>query len=308
MSDKFRLLMNAVDDDLLEEAMTTVKRKRKTNPIFLRGAAIAACLLLVIGSFFMPNSQSTVTASELSAMGYDMKLPEEAKQIRYALITRENQERAQASFVIQNTKYVYQAEKCVAVKQLTGQNTSNNQLLVWNTGALDLQLLASSNSTSVSWYQADDQTQRYLTAKANTQKVLTTASQILKTTGLNVTVAPEHAKNITYNAFLLNQLTVAETTFQIGGTTYAYRMAGTNELLEDFEDISGLEGPFEKIAAGNISWCKAKISLNQDGQGKIIWFDLVPGILYSLTMDKDASKEALLDMANMLFEPAQEYN
>ena len=113
------------------------------------------------------------------------------------------------------------------------------------------------------------------------------------------------AENITYNAFLLNGLTVAETTFQIGDVTYAYRMAGTMELLDNFEDISGQDGPYQQIAAGKVFWCRAKLSFNTDGQGKILWFDLAPGILYSLTMDSGATEEALLDMANSLFEPTQ---
>ena len=40
MSDKFHILMNAVDEDLLEEAMTPVKRRK---PLPWIGAAIAAC-------------------------------------------------------------------------------------------------------------------------------------------------------------------------------------------------------------------------------------------------------------------------
>ena len=117
-------------------------------------------------------------------------------------------------------------------------------------------------------------------------------------TGLNVTVAPEYAENITYNAFLLDGLTVAETTFRIDGITYAYRMAGTVELLDDFTDISDLNTSFGHTSAGEVFWCTAKVSFDAGGQGKVLWFDLVPGILYSLSMDSGASEEALLDMAN----------
>ena len=148
--------------------------------------------------------------------------------------------------------------------------------------------------------------QCYLTASADSLEVLTTASQILRATGLNVTVAPDQADNITYNAFLLDGLTIAETTFQIDGITYAYRMAATIELLEDFKDISGLTDPLDEIRAGAVRWCRAKISFNESAQGKIIWFDVVPGILYSLSMDSGASETELLDMANQLFVPAQE--
>lgn len=302
MNDKFQLLMNAVDDDLLEEAMTPIKRR---TPLPWIGTAIAACLVLVFGLIAFLGRLPAITVTDLSDMGYEMKLPKKAEQIRYEIITLAEKEAAQASFVIQNTKYVYQAVKTQEQQQLSD---TNNQVLSWHTGNLDIQLLSSPTATSVSWYLEEEQTQCYLTANANTLEVLTTASQILRATGLDVTVAPENAENITYNAFSLDGLTVAETTFQINGITYAYRMAGTTELVEDFADISDLKGPFQHITAGEVFWCKAKLSFNVDGQGKIVWFDLVPGILYSLSMDSGTTEDALLDMANELFEPAQENN
>lgn len=301
MSDKFRLLMDAVDDDLLEEALTPVK---KTNPIPWVGVAIAACLLLAIGLPQFLGRAPAVSSAQLSEMGYDMKLPEEAARVRYEVVTLAEQEAAQASFVIQDTKYTYQVVKTPEQQQLSSRMI-DDQVLSWHAGNLDIQLVSSPATTSVSWYLEEDQTQCYLTASADTLEVLTTASQILRATGLDVTVAPKAAENITYNAFLLNGLTVAETTFQIGGVTYTYRMAGTMELQEEFEDISGQDGPYQQIATGKVFWCRAKLSFNEDGQGKILWFDLAPGILYSLTMDSGATKEALLDMANSLFEPTQ---
>ena len=302
MSDKFQTLMHAVDDDLLEEAITPVKRR---NSLPWIGAAIAACLVLVIGFALFPGRSPTVTAAQLSAMGYDMKLPEEAEQVSYQVVTAAEEKAAQASFVIQGTRYIYRALKTAQQQQLSD---SKNQVLSWDAGKLDLQLLSSPSSTSVSWYLEDNQTQCYLTAHANTREVLTTASQILRATGLDVTVAPANAEHITYNAFRLNGLTVAETTFQVNGITYAYRMAGTMELLDNFEDISGMDGSFDRIAAGEIFWCRAKLSFNEGQEGKILWFDLVPGILYSMSMDSNASEEALLQMANRLFEPAQDNN
>ena len=302
MSDNFQLLMRAVDDDLLEEAITPVRRKR---PLPWIGAAVAACLMLIIGLAILPDRVPSVTAAQLSSMGYNMKLPAQAEKISYQIVTLAEKQAAQASFVIQGTKYVYRAVKTHTQQRLSD---SQHQILSWDAGKLDIQLLSAPSSTSVSWYLEDEQTQCYLTANANSLEVLTTASQILRATGLNVTVAPEQAENITYNAFLLDGLTVAETTFQIDGITYAYRMAGTIELLDDFTDISGLDGPFNQIAAGEVFWCRAKIKFNEGGQGTVLWFDLVPGILYSMSMDSGASEEALLDMANTLFKPAQENN
>ena len=302
MNDKFHILMNAVDEDLLEEAMTPVKRRK---PLPWIGTAIAACLLLVIGLATLPGRAPAVTADELSGMGYEMKLPAQAEKVRYEMVSQDEQIAAQAKFVIEGTKYIYQAVKTHTQQQLPN---SNGLVLAWNAGNLNIQLLSSVATTSVSWYLEDEQTQCYLTAHADTREVLTTASQILRATGLDVTVAPDNAENITYNAFRMDGLTVAETTFQIDGITYAYRMAGTTELLENFADISGLDTSYDQIATGEVLWCRAKLSFDEGGQGKILWFDLVPGILYSMTMDNGASEEALLQMANSLFVPAQENN
>jgi hypothetical protein len=121
-----------------------------------------------------------------------------------------------------------------------------------------------------------------------------------------VTVAPESAEKITYNVFLFGDLTVAETTFVIDGITYAYRMAATTEIGEDFADISGMEGPFGQNTEGEVLWCSAKLSFDEGGQGKIVWFDVVPGILYSLRAESGASADMLQNMAVQLFEPVQD--
>ena len=305
MSDKFRLLMNAVDDDLLEEAITPVT-KRNLRPWV--SIAVAACLLLVIGLPMMRKQDTMVTFAQLSDMGYVMKLPEEAEEVHYEIVTFANLQGAQASFEIQDTQYVYQAVKTQEQHPLSDGSNEEAQVLSWNVGNLDIQLLSTSSTTSVSWYTPENQTQWYLSANANALEVLTTASQILRATGLDVTVAPVDAENITYNAFLFDGLTVAETTFQINGITYAYRMAATMELQEDFTDISGISDTFANSKASEVFWCSAKLGYNDGGQGKILWFDLVPGILYSLSMDRGASEEALMDMANRLFTPAQDNN
>ena len=303
MSDKFRLVMNAVDDELLEEAFAPLKKKNHLSWI---SVAIAACLMLVIGAAFVHSRNSAVTFTDLSDMGYVMQLPENAEQIQYEILMMADGNGAQASFRIGDTEYLYQAVKTSGQQMLSDNVEAEANVLTWNSGNLDIQLLASSSSTSVSWYIPDDQTQWYLTAQADTLEVLTTASQILRDTGLDVTVAPESAGNITYNAFLLNDLTVAETTFVVDDVTYTYRMAATTEIGEDFADISGMEGPFSQKTMGEVLWCGAKLSFDEGGQGKIIWFDVVPGIVYSLSAESGASADLLQSMAVQLFEPAQD--
>ena len=111
MKDKFQLWMNAVDDNLLEEAMTTGKRKRK--PLPWMGIAVAASLVIIIGLSLIPSRTAPLTASELSEMGYDMKLPADAKHISYQLVTLSDHQGAQANFKLENTNYVYQTVRCL---------------------------------------------------------------------------------------------------------------------------------------------------------------------------------------------------
>lgn len=299
MNDNFRIVMEAVDDDLLEEAMAPVAKRKRPAWIL----AAAACLVLVLSLPMLRPRTPSVSLEQLQGMGYGMTLPETVEVISYELVTLGDRSGAQARFLVGDTEYIYREEK-TDQPRLLADGTS--ELLTWNADSLDIQLCTAAGSTSVSWYTREEQTQGYLTAQADSLAVLTTASQILRTTGLDVTVAPEAAKDITYNAFLLDGLTVAETTFDLDGVRFSYRMAATAELLEDFTDISGMAGPFERISAGEVAWCRAKINYTPDGPGRIIWFDVVPGILYSMSMDEGASDETLLALANELFEPAQD--
>lgn len=302
MNDKFRILMQSVDDDLLEEAMQPVSKKsilRWVIPV-----VACACLFLVLALPLLRTAVPTVSLSELRSMGYGMTLPETVKIISYALVTQNDRSGAEVRFLARDTEYVYREEKTDQPRALASGPAV--ELLTWNTENLDIQLCTAESSTMVTWYTSELQIQGYLTAQADSLEVLTTASQILQSTGLDVTVAPEGATDITYNAFLLDGLTVAETTFVLNGIRFSYRMAATVELLEDFKDISGLKGPFERVCAGEVAWCRAKINYTEGGQGRIIWFDVVPGILYSMSMERSASDEVLLKLANELFEPVQD--
>ena len=68
--ERFLLFMNAVDDDLLEEALTVSKRKRAV--LWKSLTAAAACLCLVLGVLFWqgrfpaaPEERALRSASQL---------------------------------------------------------------------------------------------------------------------------------------------------------------------------------------------------------------------------------------------------
>ena len=93
------------------------------------------------------------------------------------------------------------------------------------------------------------------------------------------------------------------------GSGKSFRTQKSGELVRfgaDFADISGMEGPFGQNTEGEVLWCSAKLSFDEGGQGKIVWFDVVPGILYSLRAESGASADMLQNMAVQLFEPVQD--
>ena len=85
-------------------------------------------------------------------------------------------------------------------------------------------------------------------------------------------------------------------------------MASTYEVDENFADISGVDKVFGTETEGEVSYCPARIYFDEGGEGKIVWFDVAPGLLYSLHMDSGASEEALELMANVVFAPAQAFS
>ena len=99
---------------------------------------------------------------------------------------------------------------------------------------------------------------------------------------------------------------MGETTFTLDGVNCAYRIALTYETSSDFADISGVEEEFAHHAQAEVGWCPARLAWNDGGAGKVVWFDLVPGQLFSLSVDAGASQERLLDLAGQLFLPAQD--
>ena len=300
---RFRIFIKAPDDALLEEAY---QQPRHRHMPFLVG--VAACLCLLLGVLWQWNTAPVATVESLAHMGYSFVLPENAEHVKYRLVTLDSQEAAQASFSVDDTHYVYRALICDTPQDLSGSAWSTERTLSWDVGDLVFRLSQSASSSSVSWYEPDTRTQWFLKGSGDTTVVLTTAREILLSTGLDIAVAPADAEGIRYNVFSLDNLTVAETTFTQDGIGYSLRMAYTDEITENFTDISGLDVALEQVAAGNVQWCRAKISYTPEAQGEIIWFDLVPGILYSLSMDSGASEAALQDMANALFVPAQEGN
>jgi hypothetical protein len=285
--------MNALDDDLLEEAKQPSPAKK--HKFHWYSVAVACFFLVIILQF--PFQYSNVTAADLHAKGYDLLLPEDADNITYSLNEDSKSQTAQAIFSLYGDEYTYQVTKCT--------QPASDADLTWTTKDLDLSMRKTNSSASINWYSSSANTSHTISTSAGDDKLLSTARQVLLLTGLDIAHAPAGAENIQYYVFSSEDLVVAETTFSYEDNVYSYRMAATLEIAEDFADISEMNDDFSVKVPGDVEYCRAKISFTPGESGKIIWFDVVPGIVYSLSTDDNASEETLLRLANELFEPMQ---
>lgn len=297
---KFNLIMISLDEELLLEAKQPMKTSKNRNNFWI---AAAACIALMLIPIF--GVQQRITASELSALGYNITLPETVDNPKYQLIKSANSEKAKAYFTLYGNSYTYEVVKADHPSSYSASSSSADSVLTWKSNGLDLCMVQSDSDLSVSWYLQDTHTQHTLSTSKDNVQLLNTAREVLLLTGLDLADAPEHAENIQYRVFLYSDLVVAETTFLYNHTQYTYRMAAIQEIPESIVDISELNSSFSSVVPGNVDHCLAKISFNLNKDGKIIWYDVVPGIAYSLSVESYATEDLLLQVANEIFEPVQ---
>ena len=316
---RFLFLMGAVDRDLLEEAQLPAKKARPW--LWVSGMA-AACVAVAISIYAwripagegpdirkppVTNGIHQVTLEEIQRLGYSLPVPSGAQDVSYALVDAGpgDTPMAEVTYKSGGRTYSCRALKAQQAEDISGMKREWTQSLDWSAGTLQMQMRQSDAGAWVGWYALDAGIQWCLSGEADALSLLHTAQSLLEALGYGVAVAPEQAEDVLYNAFELDGLAVGETLFVLNGIHYSYRMAQTWEVGADFADISGMDGRFQNETAAEIAWCPARLYCDNGGAGKIVWFDVVPGLLYSLSMDRDASEAALLEMANQLFAPAQ---
>lgn len=314
--ERFQKVMHAIDDHILEEVQMGMEKEKANQKAMLRTVlALVACLCLVtaivLGMQHRGNAKDdaaepVVTEEELLAYGYDMHILQDARGITYSLITMDDTHEApmaQAEFMVDGKEYVYRALKTDGPEDISGVTDEWKEQLNWSAGNLNLQMNKTQDDVNyVSWYTPENRIQWCLSTKEDSLSLMTTAQQIMFYLGYDVAVAPEGATDITYHAFAMEDMTVAETTFFKEGVHYTYRVAGSVWIT----DISGISDTFEVKENGMIGWCDAELSYTAGGAGKILWYDFAPGLMYSLSMDSGATPEQLLQMAEELYEPAQQ--
>ena len=319
--DLFTRMMSAVDEDLLEEAQRPVKHQRK-RPWIALAASTAACIAIIAStvlrapapnpsdSTLVINPMKTATVVEVEALGYRIPIPENAEAPSYYLINLGAEQAtpmAEVRFVQNGGEYTCRTLKTASSEDISGLHTQWSQNDTWKLESLEVTVKEADDLTAcVSWYEQDTGMQWCLSGNQGASALLSTAGDILNTLGYNLDVAPDGAKELVFRKLTQEGLSVGETTFVLDGIFYAYRVAATNVVEVNFADISGIEKDFTKEASAEIGWCSARLSFDKNADGKIVWFDPAPGLLYSLYMETGASEEALLDMAALLYDPAQD--
>lgn len=138
--------------------------------------------------------------------------------------------------------------------------------------------------------------------------------------------APEGAENVSY-CYCKNEdgsIDFAQVKFTYDGDVYCYRCkdagavtditvtieenGNAGDLMAQLQDCSNigaaLAGMYYDWEGGGLITVQNRdgvFALNEGGPGFIAWIDVVPGFLYSLSTDKGATQQKLMDVADKTF-------
>lgn len=120
--------------------------------------------------------------------------------------------------------------------------------------------------------------------------------------GLLETELPMGATNIVENGCEVDGVLTGEIRFKLRCVKWSYRCASVASMDEALPDLSGMDGAFDTLET-QVRECPAAVSVNDEGAGKIIWYDAASGRAYSLSMAEDANGDTLQSIANLIFTP-----
>lgn len=95
---------------------------------------------------------------------------------------------------------------------------------------------------------------------------------------------------------------IAEMNFIMDGKNYCYR-AMTTSNVSPF-DISGFYYNWDKTENVKVNYCDATY-VSCDDASNVYWLDVVPGVVYSLSVIQPTEQRELVDLANKIFVPTQ---
>lgn len=189
----------------------------------------------------------------------------------------------QVDFSYQEDSYTLRALKSGESADISGLYADWGEALEWQSGQLSIQYNSTDGMGWIGWY--DGETQWCLSAGDGADAPLVnTAYSTMQTLGYDVDVAPEGASDAVYSAEPRDGLAVASCAFTLDGVRGRIPWRPPVRWSCLFQDISGLPD-YAVTEDTKILWCPAVISYDESGAGKITWFDVAPGLVYSLSAD-----------------------
>ena len=197
---RFKLWMQAVDNELLEEAQKPYRRK---YTFIYRIGAVAACLVLVITavtltqrkkaeSLQMPNPVTSASAEEIQHLGYSVPLPKDAENPSYYIIDmgKDSAKMAEVDFEQNGTEYSCRALKSNTVQDISGLNYEWAKSEDWSGEDISVQLRQSDDAAWVGWYAFGAGVQWCISGGNNTLQLLDTAQTIVENLGYTMPLYP----------------------------------------------------------------------------------------------------------------------
>ena len=134
-----------------------------------------------------------------------------------------------------------------------------------------------------------------------------TQEQITEDFGFEMT-APENAKNAQWAVV---DECISQLTFELDGQAICYRMttdeapAAEADALEMLKTVSGINEELAETESGKVGDMDAFVFFNSGKSGAVIWYS-EDGTIYTVTVDKKASADKLLELAEQLNRPVTE--
>lgn len=197
---RFKLWMQAVDNELLEEAQKPYRRK---YTFIYRIGAVAACLVLVITavtltqrkkaeSLQMPNPVTSASAEEIQHLGYSVPLPKDAENPSYYIIDmgKDSAKMAEVDFEQNGTEYSCRTLKSNTVQDISGLNYEWAKSEDWSGEDISVQLRQSDDAAWVGWYAFGAGVQWCISGGNNALQLLDTAQTIVENLGYTMPLYP----------------------------------------------------------------------------------------------------------------------
>lgn len=311
--ERFKRWMDAIDDKYLEEVQRPLP-----HAVARRWGTLAACLCAAALTLALWQPWHGSTAAEdamdngaeppiafaapaAEPLSATLALPENASLVAgYDLRQDEDGAVSAASCTVELDGADYSYGAVYTASPLPAPDGSLPSAS-WQLGGLTLLVY---DDGAVGWYSESAGIQWYCAADDN-GGTLAVAFSMMSAQAYTVPTAPEGAAVQGYDLFELDGETVTQVRFTLNGITWQYRMAPTDDVSETIPDISEFTGG-SLTAESTVRWCTALLRWDEGGAGCIIWRDMAPGLVYSLTTDSGASEDALSDMAALVFQPAQD--